>query len=421
MIRPLEGITILDLSSILMVPYCTRILADLGADVIKIESLEGDNTRYIGPYENKSMGAVFLNLNRNKKSVSVDLKTLKGKEIIFKLIKKSDVFISNIRKSALSRLGFDHKTFVKYNDKIISAFAVGFSSDGPYRDLPAYDDIIQAASGMASYQEAYSDQPSYTSGATADKATGLMLALSVVSSLFKRNKDNKDLELEVPMFETMVDFTLVEHLYGYNFLPPKDEPVYPRQSSPNRKPYKTKDGFIAVLPYNDEQWLRFLKFIKKEYLIKTKKFSTLENRNKNVDELYSIPSEIDVDGLTTLNLGKLYSENLIKLKELKKEKTNFWIKKLREIDIPSMRVNKPKDLFIDEHLKKTNFFKTYKHSTEGDLMYPRLPVYFNNERDNESKFEAPNLGNKTKEILIDLGYDKNEIENLRKEKVIFFE
>ena len=398
MIRPLEGITILDLSSILMVPYCTRILADLGADVIKIESLVGDNTRYIGPYENKSMGAVFLNLNRNKKSVSVDLKTLKGKEIIFKLIKKSDVFISNIRKSALSRLGFDHKTFVKYNDKIITAFAVGFSSDGPYRDLPAYDDIIQAASGMASYQEAYSDQPSYTSGATADKATGLMLALSVVSSLFKRNKDNKNLEVEVPMFETMVDFTLVEHLYGYNFLPPKDEPVYPRQSSPNRKPYETKDGFIAVLPYNDEQWLRFLKFIKKEHLIKTKKFSTLENRNKNVDELYSLL-----------------------VKELKKEKTNFWIKKLREIDIPSMKINKPKDLFIDEHLKKTNFFKTYKHSTEGDLMYPRLPVYFNNERDNESEFEAPNLGNKTKEILIDLGYDKNEIENLRKEKVIFFE
>ena len=398
MIRPLEGITILDLSSILMVPYCTRILADLGADVIKIESLEGDNTRYIGPYENKSMGAVFLNLNRNKKSVSVDLKTPKGKEIIFKLVKKSDVFISNIRKSALSRLGFDHKTFVKYNDKIITAFAVGFSSNGPYRDLPAYDDIIQAASGMASYQEAYSDQPSYTSGATADKATGLMLALSVVSSLFKRNKDNKDLELEVPMFETMVDFTLVEHLYGYNFLPPKDEPVYPRQSSPNRKPYKTKDGFIAVLPYNDEQWLRFLKFIKKEHLIKTKKFSTLENRNKNVDELYSLL-----------------------VKELKKEKTNFWIKKLREIDIPSMKVNKPRDLFIDDHLKKTNFFKTYKHSTEGDLMYPRLPVYFNNERDNESEFEAPNLGNKTKEILIDLGYDKNEIENLRKEKVIFFE
>ena len=149
MIRPLEGITILDLSSILMVPYCTRILADLGADVIKIESLVGDNTRYIGPYENKSMGAIFLNLNRNKKSVSVDLKTPKGKEIIFKLIKISDVFISNIRKSALSRLGFDHKTFVKYNDKIITAFAVGFSSDGPYRDLPAYDDIIQAASGMA--------------------------------------------------------------------------------------------------------------------------------------------------------------------------------------------------------------------------------------------------------------------------------
>ena len=184
--KPLDGIKILDLSSILMVPYCTRVLADLGAEVLKIETLVGDNTRYIGPYKNKGMGAVFLNLNRNKKSVSIDLKTKKGKQIIYKLISKSDIFISNIRKSALSRLGFDHKTFVKYNNKIITAFAVGFSSNGPYKDLPAYDDIIQAASGMASYQEAYSNQPAYTSGATADKATGLMLALGVVSSLFKR-------------------------------------------------------------------------------------------------------------------------------------------------------------------------------------------------------------------------------------------
>ncbi len=395
-IRPLEGIKIIDLSSVLMVPYCTRILADLGAEVVKIESLVGDNTRYIGPYKNKGMGAVFLNLNRNKKSISVDLKTKAGKEIIFRLASKSDVFVSNIRKSALARLGLDHKTLVKHNKKIISAFAVGFSSKGPYRNLPAYDDIIQASSGMASYQEVYSDQPSYTSGATADKATGLMFAMSIISGLFKREKDNQNLEIEVPMFETMVDFTLVEHLYGYNFVPPKDQPVYPRQSSPNRKPYATKDGYIAVLPYNDEQWVRFLKFIKKEHLIKSKKFSTLESRNKNIDELY-----------------------YLLIKELKKEKTNFWIKKLREIDIPSMKVNKPKDLFIDEHLKKTNFFKTYKHSTEGDLMYPRLPIYFNNEIDYQNYFEAPNLGNDTKNVLLDLGYNENEIEKLMEEKIIF--
>ena len=357
MIRPLEGITILDLSSILMVPYCTRILADLGADVIKIESLVGDNTRYIGPYENKSMGAVFLNLNRNKKSVSVDLKTLKGKEIIFKLIKKSDVFISNIRKSALSRLGFDHKTFLKYNDKIITAFAVGFSSNGPYRDLPAYDDIIQAASGMASYQEAYSDQPSYTSGATADKATGLMLALSVVSSLFKRNKDNKDLEVEVPMFETMVDFTLVEHLYGYNFLPPKDEPVYPRQSSPNRKPYETKDGFIAVLPYNDEQWLRFLKFIKKEHLIKFYKDLNLDE--SNLFFMKSKNTRHNIFGLWSL---KLYEKLELALNRGDK-KVELWANEIgvKTIDFdiennkdPFFNVNTKQDLEIAKKLLKND-------------------------------------------------------------------
>ena len=273
---PLSGVKIVDVSSILMVPYCTRILADLGADVIKVESLEGDNTRYIGPSENKGMGAVFLNLNRNKKSIAINLKKKEGKEIIYKLISDSDIFVSNIRKSALKRLGFTHQKFLKYNKKIITATAVGFSTKGPYADLPAFDDTIQACSGMASYQAAYSKEPSYTSGATADKATGLMLGLCIISALFDREKSQKGLELEVPMFETMVDFTLVEHLYGYNFVPPKDEPVYPRQSSPYRKPYKTKDGYIAVLPYNDNQWLRFFKAIGKEKILRQQKFASLK-------------------------------------------------------------------------------------------------------------------------------------------------
>ena len=169
--------------------------------------------------------------------------------------------------------------------------AVGFSSKGPYAGLPAFDDTIQAISGMAAYQETYSDQPSYTSGATADKVTGLMLGMSILSALFNREKNGEGTELEVPMMETMVDFTLVEHLYGYNFLPPKAPPVYPRQSSPNRKPYKTLDGYIAVLPYSDDQWLRFFSIIKKENILKDSKFCSLESRNQNIDELYKILSE----------------------------------------------------------------------------------------------------------------------------------
>jgi crotonobetainyl-CoA:carnitine CoA-transferase CaiB-like acyl-CoA transferase len=177
---PLSGVKIVDVSTILMVPYCTRILAHLGADVIKIETLEGDNTRYIGPSVNKGMGAVFLNLNRNKKSISVNLKTKEGKEIIHKLISRSDIFVSNIRKSALERLGFTHKKFLKYNNKIITAIAVGFSSKGPYCDLPAFDDTIQACSGMASYQAVYSNHPSYTSGATADTKGTVLYEWNVV-------------------------------------------------------------------------------------------------------------------------------------------------------------------------------------------------------------------------------------------------
>ena len=384
---PLKGIKIIDASSILMVPYCTRLLADMGAEIIKVETLYGDNTRYIGPSVNKGMAAVFLNINRNKKSISVDLKSADGRLIIYKLIKKSDVFVSNIRKASLEKLKLTHTDFIKINPKIITANAVGFSSKGPYAGLPAFDDTIQAISGMAAYQEIYSDQPSYTSGATADKVTGLMLGMSILSALFNREKNGEGTELEVPMMETMVDFTLVEHLYGYNFLPPKAPPVYPRQSSPNRKPYKTLDGYIAVLPYSDDQWLRFFSIIKKENILKDPKFCSLESRNQNIDELYKILSE-----------------------ELKKRNTSFWIKNLREQDIPATKVNFPKDLFEDEHLERTNFFKVQDHPTEGKLLYPSFPVEFNEDETAES-LHAPSLGENTKEILTDLGYSEFEIES----------
>ena len=384
---PLKGIKIIDASSILMVPYCTRLLADMGAEIIKVETLSGDNTRYIGPSINKGMAAVFLNINRNKKSISVDLKSADGRLIIYKLIKKSDVFVSNIRKASLEKLKLTHSDFIKINPKIITANAVGFSSRGPYAGLPAFDDTIQAISGMAAYQEIYSDQPSYTSGATADKVTGLMLGMSILSALFNREKNGEGTELEVPMMETMVDFTLVEHLYGYNFLPPKAPPVYPRQSSPNRKPYKTLDGYLAVLPYSDNQWLRFFSIIKKENILKNPKFCSLEARNQNIDELYKILSE-----------------------ELKKRNTSFWIKNLREQDIPATKVNFPKDLFEDEHLEKTNFFKVQDHPTEGKLLYPSFPVEFNEDVTAES-LHAPSLGENTKEILTDLGYSEFEIES----------
>ena len=385
---PLKGIKVIDASSILMVPYCTRLLADMGAEIIKVETISGDNTRYIGPSVNKGMAAVFLNINRNKKSISVDLKSADGRLIIYKLIKKSDVFVSNIRKASLERLKLTHSDFIKINPKIITANAVGFSSKGPYAGLPAFDDTIQAISGMAAYQETYSDQPSYTSGATADKVTGLMLGMSILSALFNREKNGEGTELEVPMMETMVDFTLVEHLYGYNFLPPKAPPVYPRQSSPNRKPYKTLDGYIAVLPYSDDQWLRFFSIIKKENILKDPKFSSLESRNQNIDELYKILSE-----------------------ELKKRNTSYWIRNLREQDIPATKVNFPKDLFEDEHLERTNFFKVQDHPTEGKLLYPSFPVEFNEDETSSESLHAPSLGENTKEILTDLGYSEFEIES----------
>ena len=392
--KPLEGVRIIDASSILMVPYCTRLLADMGAEVIKVETINGDNTRYIGPSINNGMAAVFLNINRNKKSICVDLKTPEGRLIIYKLIKTSDVFVSNIRKAALEKIKLTHSDFEKLNPKIITANAVGFSSEGPYAGLPAFDDTIQAISGMAAYQGAYSNQPSYTSGATADKVTGIMLGMSIIGALFNREKNGKGIELEVPMMETMVDFTLVEHLYGFNFIPPKAPPIYPRQSSPNRRPYKTKDGYVAVLPYSDEQWLRFFKLVGKEEILKDSKFSSLKSRNENIDLLYHMLSE-----------------------ELTKQDTNYWLKSLKQSDIPAAKVNFPEEIFEDEHLQETNFFRETQHPSEGKLLYPKFPVEFKNTDDSET-LHAPNLGENTKEILVGLGYSDFEIESLASKNII---
>jgi len=392
--KPLEGVRIIDASSILMVPYCTRLLADMGAEVIKVETINGDNTRYIGPSINNGMAAVFLNINRNKKSICVDLKTPEGRLIIYKLIKTSDVFVSNIRKAALEKIKLTHSDFEKLNPKIITANAVGFSSEGPYAGLPAFDDTIQAISGMAAYQGAYSNQPSYTSGATADKVTGIMLGMSIIGALFNREKNGKGIELEVPMMETMVDFTLVEHLYGFNFIPPKAPPIYPRQSSPNRRPYKTKDGYVAVLPYSDEQWLRFFKLVGKEEILKDSQFSSLKSRNENIDLLYHMLSE-----------------------ELTKQDTNYWLKSLKQSDIPAAKVNFPEEIFEDEHLQETNFFRETQHPSEGKLLYPKFPVEFKNTENGET-LHAPNLGENTKEILVGLGYSDFEIESLVSKNII---
>ena len=198
------------------------------------------------------------------------------------------------------------------------------------------------------------------------------------------------------MYETMVDFTLVEHLYGYNFIPPKGPPIYPRQSSPNRKPYKTKDGYIAVLPYNDDQWLRFLKIIGKERILEKRTFSSLKSRNENVDELYKI-----------LSL------------ELVSDTTKNWIRKLRKGDIPSMKLNYPDELFKDEHLKKTNFFRKMEHPSEGKLMFTKLPIIFDNKDLKIKTKPAPKLGGDSIKTLKNLGLKSNEINKLIRSGVIF--
>ncbi len=249
---PLTGIRIADLTSVLLGPYAAQILGDMGADVIKVEGPEGDTTRDLGPRRSEGMAAVYLTANRNKRALGIDLKSREGHAAFLKLLGTCDVFLHNMRPSAIRRLGLTYDEVCKVRPDIIYCGAYGFSQNGPYANKPAYDDMIQGVSGLAATQSAVMGRPGYIPTVLADKATALSAVYAIAMALFHRERTGEGQEIDVPMFETMVHFHLLEHLYGGNFVPPMGPVTYPRAMSPDRRPYETKDGMIGVLPYVDK-------------------------------------------------------------------------------------------------------------------------------------------------------------------------
>lgn len=353
MLGPLSGIRIIDLTTVIAGPYATQMLGDMGADVIKIESPVGDIMRAPGPARSPGMGAAFLNCNRNKDSICLDLKNSNDLSRLFDLIAEADVFIHNMRMNAARRLALDPEALNKRFPRLVYCAITGFGQDGPYRDRPAYDDIIQAISGWAALSSDPDEPPRYAPTIVADKTAGLHAVSAITAALLHRERTGQGQAIEVPMFEVMVSFLAVEHLAGKSFLPAEGPSGYNRLLNPWRRPYRAADGFIAVMPYTAAHW---------------KSFFNAAGRPDWADD----PVLTD-DGQRAASVGQLYK----RLSECVAHKSVAeWGELLGKLDIPFSPVNRLDELEGDPHVQATDLFQKVEHPTEGKMVVVRPPVRF---------------------------------------------
>ncbi len=385
---PLEGVRIIEMTSVVLGPWACQILGDLGADVVKVEPPFGDSNRQLGPGRNSGMCALFITCNRNKRSVVLDLKQESGRAALLKMAESADVVVHNLRPPAIKRLGLEYEEIRKINPQIIYCATYGYRADGPYSDKSAYDDSIQSASGIAMLKARVGAEPSYLPVIVADKTTAMAVVYSITSALYHREKTGVGQEIEVPMFETMVNFVMAEHLYGRAFEPAAGDMGYARLLSPDRRPYQTKDGYIAILPYLNKHWEIFCKAAGRPEFIEDERFASLGSRLKNIDEVYR---EVAVMVAT--------------------KTTSEWLDILTPTPVPCMIVNTLEDLLEDPHLVETGFWKTYEHPTEGTIRLPDLPTRFS-ETPGSVRHLPPRLGEHSVEILRTAGLSEQEIDEM---------
>ena len=288
----LNGLKVVDLTTVVLGPYATQLLADFGADVTKLEPLAGDGFRAVRPGRHAELGVGFMNFNRNKRAIAVDLKQSEGREILYRLVAEADVFVHNMRGKAAAQLGIDYATLASLNSRLVYCSGVGFASGGPDADSPAYDDIIQARSGLAALNEDAEGAPQFVRTIACDKIVGLHLALAITAGVIKQQREGQGTAIEVPMLESMAAFLMAEHLAGHTLVPAEGDLGYERLFSGNRKPYKTLDGYISVLPYSTKQWVNFLELIGRRGFGAAAVASRPAQRSLRIDELYSLLAEV---------------------------------------------------------------------------------------------------------------------------------
>lgn len=379
---PLSGVRVIDLTSVVLGPVATQQMADMGADVIKVEGPAGDIIRSNGVSRKRGMGSIFLSLNRNKRSVVLDLKKEEDKEKLRKLIAGADVLVHNMRVKAIERLGFGYEAVRALKPDIVYCVATGFGQNGPYRDKPAFDEIIQASCGLVGVSSLGKAEPEYSPNLIADKTVGLYMANAVLAALVHRYRTGQGQSIEVPMLETMASFVLAEHMGGLAF-PDSDEPAgYKRIVNGGRRPYRSQDGWICVLPYTEAHWVAFFNAVGKGDLIKTFDIGDRQKRNARIQEIYAA-----VASITPLKT------------------TAEWIALCDSLDIPVAEIESLNDLPDHPHLQAVGFFEEREHPTIGPIRETRPPVRFS-ETPLSLRRHAPELGEHTEEVFQEL--DKAE-------------
>ncbi len=385
---PLSGMTVLDLSAVVMGPFCTQLLADLGATVIKVESGEGDIIRNVGPGKTPGMAAMFLANNRGKKSIALDLMKPAARKALDGLIRKADVFVHSMRPNSIAKMGLDYDSIVKVAPDIVYCALVGFGLGGRYAGKPAYDDIIQSASGLAALEGELRGKPGYAATVVADKVSSLTAAYSIMAALLHRQRTGVGQYIEVPMFETMVAFNLVEHICGAIYPEPISRPLYSRVISRNRKPYQTKTDYVSALVHTDRHFQKFCRIIGRPELASDERFRNISARTRHVDSYYQILEA-----------------------EFAKRPAAEWVALLEEAEIPVQKITTMDELFDDPHLADVGFFQTLDQPGDGKIRVPRSPVTFSRTPPRVCE-GAPRLGENTVELLREAGLDADAINAL---------
>ena len=384
---PLQGVKVLDLSSVVFGPLASQSLADYGADVIKVEPPEGDSTRRTGPSTEVGMSAVFLGSNRNKKSVVLDLKQPAGREALMALVADADVFMHSMRPQKLAALGINPDTLTVLYPRLVYAGLHGFAQGGPYAGRPAYDDVIQGMSGLSALMEQQGGEARYLPTIAADKTCALVAAQAILAALFQRERTGRGCFVEIPMFETMVAFNLVEHLYGRHFEPPLGDAGYPRVLAPWRRPWRTADGHICMMPYTTQHWQRFFTEVGEPALVADPRFADMAARTRHIGELLALAGGFVARGTTT-----------------------HWLATCDRLEIPAAPIGRLDDLPDDPHLVATGFFAKLQDPQMGTLRFPGVPVKFDGMRPPVRM--PPRLGEHTRESLAAAGWSDARIDSL---------
>lgn len=386
----LAGLRIVDMTNVVMGPYATQVLADYGADVIKIESPQGDTTRQIPPMRNAGMGCLFMHLNRNKRSVVLDLKQPECVRALLDLAAHSDVLICNVRPAALARLGISYEELTERNPRLIWISLVGFGSDGPYAGRPAYEDLMQGLTGMpAMLVQAGSAQPHYVPLSFNDRVVGLHAAIALLSAVQWRERSGRGQFIEVPMFETMAQFTVGDHMGGMSFEPPEGPMGYLRTLNKERRPYATLDGFICLVVYTDKHWQSFFCMVGQTKRFETDaRLSSLVSRTTHAAALYAELAEI-----------------------MRSRNTADWLTQMNAADIPAAPMHTLDSVVHDEHLQAVGMFEMVDHPTEGLVRQLRAPTRWSASPPSV-RSPAPTLGQHTAEVLREAGVPQEQVDTI---------